>query len=392
MRDTGSLKRKREPDNDETSLQIARVLLSLSASTELGSTSGTTTPCANIRSFAASPRPHSPRTRTEAAPLTSDEQFDQEKFIAAFSEHLASQKNDDEEAGRAIVHGAEALVGERRPSGKDQARKKAKNSRWAACSDDERDLVRLTWVLEKLDPRRVCVAALLTANNHVYLYANVIDEERFKRDLADLVEASSNPEMRKRISNQVIESLGKQDRTAQGRRDTAEYEKKVEERTALATRRVDKALRLLEKLELNKDDFRIHVAETESKHAEMRAGDAAVENAGGFVGISKLCCGKCRMGLLALEKSRRIRFSVQGAHYKTYDTQTGWPVPAFLHCDEEAMKAFLGDEAFAMYQKHPDEALRAVASEKLKAPAYAATDMVSSGEEYGEGEAEDDDD
>ena len=86
------------------------------------------------------------------------------------------------------------------------------------------------------------------------------------------------------------------------------------------------------------------------------------------------------MALIALETTG-VKFFVQGAHFKTYDSEAGWPVPEFLKKDEVAMCAFLGETAFGIYQKDPKKYLGLIKSKKLQSKAFSKTDMVSSGED-----------
>jgi hypothetical protein len=119
------------------------------------------------------------------------------------------------------------------------------------------------------------------------------------------------------------------------------------------------------------------------EHAEMQAGDAIMEVRAdpteavlGTVGIAKLCCGKCTLALEALDTVHAIHFHVLEPHLKTYATKTGWPVPRFLTSSPAAMKAFLGDAAYAIYQVYPSQCLQMIRTEKFDAPSFARTDIT----------------
>src|SRR5207302_9943120 len=102
---------------------------------------------------------------------------------------------------------------------------------------------------------------------------------------------------------------------------------------------------------------------------------------GGFVGISKLCCAKCYLAIEALQSASDIRLHVQGAHFKTYATRRGWPMPRFLRENSRALQAFLGAEGHRLYLANPAAARAIVEREALDVPSFRDTEMVSSGEE-----------
>lgn len=249
--------------------------------------------------------------------------------------------------------------------------KKAKEKRQKELDNsesDERHLARIAWVLDKLNARRVCVAVLLTSDYTFYVYANVIDDS-MSRDVKRLVQATRDRQTYLKLKEDVIQATLAELRGQKGSTD---------KKTAKARRRLNKALRFLQRFE--NPSFHIHQPQTRDKHAEMRAADAA--RASGSIGISKLCCGKCTMALVAFSSVKKIRFEVLGTHLKTYSSEAGWPIPAFLGV-KGAMQIFLGEEAYKMYQLSPFACDHLIVEEELTMKTlkpFKETDIVSSQE------------
>ena len=338
-----------------------------SEATPMSVDTGLVAPCDGIRTFPVSPNPSSPvdsstwrltevdNMRKEYVQKLAQELVG-EQFLMAFAEHMESYK--PEKQDRKVL--------------------------FKKCTPDERNLTRLAWVMEKLNPARVCVAALLTKNNHIYLYANQQDTGMVE-DCERLVKALQDVEERNRLVKTVEDSYVNEIRTSNNAKNAnpERYKRYVAEHKEIAERRVEKMLSSLSEwlgkfrvqdgtaVQENATDgspadvFRVHRAKSSNKHGEMRAVDACVskvielrnEDAAGaaeirgFVGISKLCCGKCMMALIAAATVENVDFYVQGAHFQTYDTGPGWPVPAFLMRNDNAMRAFLGEKCIRSIRK-----------------------------------------
>jgi hypothetical protein len=307
---------------------------------------------------------------------------------------------------------------------------------------DQRDFTRITWVLAQLKASRVCVASLLSGNKFI-LYANTIDDD-LAADFKGLEAALSDDNLRAELLEKVQKASVKELRGREAQEAHGEARRKR------AERRFNKAMRLLKRIQSVIGGVEQHDPRTDDKHAEMRGADAAATLLGGssvasgsgshdmvppgtisnnnnnnsapspsvdtpssapvlgipvdpgassvqgplpqpqslrgFVAISKLCCGKCTLALMALREVLEIDFIVQGSHMKTYDTGTGWPTPAFLLNNPEAMQHFLGDKAYALYQDYPEEARKLIETEKLANKSYLQTEYVSSEDELSDEE------
>ena len=142
----------------------------------------------------------------------------------------------------------------------------------------------------------MCVA-LLVAENTFHIYANVIDD-RLRADLEDLKKAAtsgSDDKFRQDLLKKVQDAAEKEARLSKGnaKGDEARNKRKVN-----AERRFNKVMNFLSGTDKDITQIQVHQPETENKHAEMRAADAAVqampEGGSGSVGNSKLCCGNAR--------------------------------------------------------------------------------------------------
>ena len=98
------------------------------------------------------------------------------------------------------------------------------------------------------------------------------------------------------------------------------------------------------------------------------------------------------MALEALTEVYRITFGVLGAHLKTYESESGWPLPHFLWNEDAAMKVFLGEEALLIACIYPKAAKELIETQKSEAQAYRQTNVYSSGEEEDYWEEEENDD
>jgi hypothetical protein len=249
--------------------------------------------------------------------------------------------------------------------------KKAAEKRKQEITDsepDERHLARLAWALDKLNARRVCVAVLLTSDHTFYIYANSIDSN-LAADMNRLILATKDQPAYIKLKEDIIQAALSELRGQKG---------SIDKCAAKARRRLNKALRFLRGF--TNPTFHIHQPKTANKHAEMRAADAA--QVSGSIGISKLCCGKCTMALTALTEVKGIRFGVLGTHLKTYSSEAGWPIPAFLRT-ENAMEVFLGKAAYKIYKLHAFACDQLIVEEELAMKtlkSFKETDIVSSQE------------
>jgi len=259
-------------------------------------------------------------------------------------------------------------------------------------------LSRLAWVFETLDQRRTCVAVMLSRSK-LHVFANHHDR-KMSQEMKQLVAAAQDLSF---TSETYLDLLGRlTDAVLTSRGNRVKQEQTIERKTRMVTRRLQKALQLIHQFKLGVDAIAVHEVDKRrqrvgrKKHGEMRAADAVVSKAPTGralqtdVGISKICCAKCALALQALHSAMNISFMVQGAHWHVYDTDTGWPVPEFLKNNPEAMRAFLGDAAYAIYQKFPQEATRVIEGmkgkaedgEKLTDQSKLATGYLSSEDEY----------
>ncbi|HEY1351271.1 MAG TPA: hypothetical protein VGF67_16745 [Ktedonobacteraceae bacterium] len=304
-------------------------------------------PSLTLTSFKKTPRPGSPdpykqQEKPEDTPLS---RADKKRFLEQWSAHLQEYR--------------------------DHLPKQASEKRKQEIQNsepDERHLARLAWLLDKLNAHRVCVAILLTSDHTFYIYANGMNND-LAGDMQRLILATKDPQAYTKLKEDVVQATLSELRGQKGSQ---------EKKRAKARRRLNKALRFLQKFDNPK--FQIHKPLTANKHAEMRAADAA--QGSGSIGISKLCCGKCTMALTALTGVKGIRFEVLGTHLKTYDTDAGWPVPDFLSMDG-AMQLFLGANAYTIYQLHPSACQQLIVDEPLTLTtrkAFKETDIVSSQE------------
>jgi hypothetical protein len=268
-------------------------------------------------------------------------------FLTAFSEHVAgiqaSYKSDVAKEGGQRAYELDATT------------------------PGARRLMDLAWVLEKLDPKRVCVATMFS-DGTLRLYANTMDDALVTD--AQLVAQAATEDMNGAhpildgLTQRIVGHTGP--RLGAGRR---EPKAKLDARWQKASRRVFKAGQELAHLkgrpETHDLEYAAHKPRQAHKHAEMRLLDAAHAGAKGDVGISKICCAKCYCAIVAAREIN-VDLNVQGAHFASYETSTGWPMPHFLKSNEKAMKAFLGPEGFAWYHAFPADVIAAVEGRKLR--------------------------
>lgn len=86
-------------------------------------------------------------------------------------------------------------------------------------------------------------------------------------------------------------------------------------------------------------DYRVYKGDG-TIHAEMILLDALDEDFG-YVGISKKCCLLCAATLTL------AGIQYRGCHWRVFNT--GWKPPEFLSTDEDMLKSFIGDAAWAIY-------------------------------------------
>jgi hypothetical protein len=259
-------------------------------------------------------------------------------------------------------------------------------------TQEHRDLDRAAFLLAQLKQSRVCAAVGVedrddgeTTEKHLQLFANVPDAQ-MEPDMREIVQATRDPKARKKILKRLKATpdgcrLKKTPENAQKR------EAARKKRDALLQRRLDKSLRGLSKQGVAAP--RVHAPipyAPKPIHAEQQATQWAKDQKVTFtdMGISKLCCAKCWKSLEAA-KSIHPNFAT-GTHMKSYETDNGWPAPAFLFGDDAVLKAFLGDQAFALFSAC-DAACKAKCKELVETQALSVkgqreTDLVSSEEEF----------
>jgi len=270
----------------------------------------------------------------------------------------------------------------------------------SSLQGSDNNLSRLAWIIETLNQARTCVAVILS-DTHLHVFANHHDA-KLQTQLQDLITASQDLSFASKEYHAILHLLTEHVLVNRGSRP--KKKETIDRKTGMVQRRLQKAMQLINQLNLGLKSVKVHEVNQShkgrKKHGEMRAGDAVASSRQKGdktplhldVGISKICCGKCELALQALSGIYGITFKVQEAHWQIYDTDTGWPVPEFLKTNPEAMKMFLGDEAYNIYVKFPAEAIRVIegmkkvvkSKERLDNPSSKDTGYISSEDEYDE--------
>ena len=286
--------------------------------------------------------------------------WDESAFLRVFSEHLDRLRT-------AYMKGVTASGGQRAHE-------------LASTTAPGRRLMDLAWVLDKLNAARTCVAVVYMGGQ-IRIYANTIDpalvSDALMVEIAAQEAAKGGGSTLDKLLLRLVEATGP--RLGVGK---AEDQAKFTARYQKAARRIFKAGHEITELrKLGNLDITAHRPHKPGKHAEMRLIDAGHSGLTGAVAISKICCAKCYAAILAAQASGRASIEVQGAHWATYATAAGWPIPHFLKQDPNAMKAFLGDAAYAWYVAYPAAAADAIEGRELKVKRTTRTDPYSSGED-----------
>jgi hypothetical protein len=250
----------------------------------------------------------------------------------------------------------------------------------ASTTAPDRRLMDLAWVLDKLDAARTCVAVVYTGGQ-IRLYANAIDaamvNDALQVEIAAQEAAKGGGSTFDKLLQRLAEATGPRLGTGE-----VEEQEKFSARYEKAARRIFKAgMEIAALRKLGNVDIVAHKPQQRAKHAEMRLLDAGHTGLKGAVAISKICCAKCYAAILAAQASGRASIEVQGAHWATYSTAAGWPIPHFLKQDANAMKAFLGDAAYAWYLAYPTEAAAMIEGRSLDVKRTTRTDPYSSDED-----------
>ncbi|MER5647772.1 hypothetical protein [Streptosporangium sp. NPDC002524] len=209
----------------------------------------------------------------------------------------------------------------------------------------QRALDRLAWVLAHLNDARECVAVAHT-EGELHTWANNPDD-RMGKDLELLVKAGKvDDEAGMDDLNETFDELWALLKSSS-----------LDERTGeggdlhMAERRLLKAIRFLADLQQKWTELKIRAHEEtynlgnedRKVHTEMQAATQLLQNRDRAraeadrktlhlletiviaIGISKLCCLKCYLGILAM-RGEGIRFGITGTHLTTY----AWPVSPAL--------------------------------------------------------------
>jgi hypothetical protein len=247
----------------------------------------------------------------------------------------------------------------------------------------DRRLMDLAWVLDKLNAGRTCVAAIFTGFS-IRLYANAIDSELANDALRVETAAAEAGTASHPTFDALMQRMMDATRPRLGTGEV-EAQTKYTARAEKAARRIYKAGKEIAELRAQSKpaDLQIvaHAPHQAGKHAEMRLIDASHNGLVGAVAISKICCAKCYAAIRAARIAKRAELDVQGAHWATYATTAGWPIPHFLKESAAAMQAFLGDEAYAWYVAYPTEAAAAIEGDELNVKRLTRTDPYSSDED-----------
>ncbi|MEU8385833.1 hypothetical protein [Streptosporangium sp. NPDC048865] len=220
----------------------------------------------------------------------------------------------------------------------------------------QRALDRLAWVLAHLEDARECVAVAHT-EGELHVWANNPDDE-MEKHLKMLIEAGREQD------EAEMEDLTTtfDDLWDLLEKSSLDVRSKEGGDLHMAERRLLKAIRFLADLQQKWAELKVSAHEetynlggVERKvHTEMQAATQLLQNRDRArakakrdalhlmdtiviaIGISKLCCLKCYLGILAM-REQGIRFDVTGTHLTTY----AWPVSPALVAPA-LLKAILG--------------------------------------------------
>lgn len=269
----------------------------------------------------------------------------------------------------------------------------------ASIKGADNNLSRIAWIIETLNQARTCVAVIVSST-HLHVFANHHDQN-LAEQLNTLIVASQDLTFASKEYKDLLFLLTENVLVNRGSRP--KKQETIDRKTAMVKRRLQKAMQVINQLKIGIKNIAVHQVSPKhkgrKKHGEMRAADSVVDARKGVktpisfdAGISKICCAKCEIALQSLNSVYGISFKVQEAHWQVYDTDTGWPIPEFLKTNPAAMQQFLGDAAYAIYVKFPEEASRVIEGmkkkvkpkEKLDNPSSKDTGYLSSGDEYDE--------
>ena len=270
----------------------------------------------------------------------------------------------------------------------------------AKTTQSQRDVDRAAYTLAQLEGKRTCTAIGVEDRGamgeaHLHLFANVPDN-KLTPDMQDMIAATTDPRARKKLL-QRLDALKNPSRLPQNEANAEKRENAHQQYKATNKRRLDKALRYLDKKQVDGKHVETPDMSTEKEiHAEHRATQWGAEQNVKFsaLGISKLCCSKCWKGLQAADTAKIHSNLATGTHGKTYDSKNGWPFPPYLLDDDTALKAFLGGDAYDAFDGCEEDCRKKcidyIEKEKFDIGAQNTTDIVSSQEDF-EYEYEDED-
>lgn len=310
------------------------------------------------------------------------------KASAKKKKKVSSSSSDSEaDADRFLAEVADTFTAHRRDSGADNT-SRYRSDLLQHTTQAHRDLDRLAWVLEKLKANRVCVA-IGRADQEYYLFANQPDDD-LQADF-DLVTSATLDEAKlERLIKRML-ALPSGCRLKKTQENKAKRKAIEKAHHRLLRRRSHKAVRGLRRLSskgaLSGTVPHLHVKRP--IHAEQQGTGYAHQRGVRYddMGISKLCCAKCWMALEAAERQSIHRNLATGAHWKTYATDNGWPIPPHIEDDDAALAAMVGKKAFKHMKDNRRACLKLLEQKALNVKGANTTDIVSSGEEYDDLEA-----
>ena len=222
-------------------------------------------------------------------------------------------------------------------------------------SSMQRSLCRMAEGLVQTKPSRVCVAIVpqkargIRGGYVLHVFANKVDG-----DIANDAWNSLDPSSRRDVEKSMVEGM-----VANKARFKKEGVSRDQAKAAAAPQAKKNARRRLRKV---RQDFSAIVTDIKIRqnkstcalHAEMAFVDSVWNLARGkkvFIGISKLCCAKCYLALVAYNSVFGHTYgeiNFQGGHFQPYDK---WFAPKFLN-EKKVLKLFLGKKAYEIYKSN----------------------------------------
>jgi Domain of unknown function (DUF4157) len=268
-----------------------------------------------------------------------------------------------------------------------------------ASRPEQRHLARLAWVINQMSSaERVCTA-VVAFKSELLVYTNSGKHSKLQSH-CDLLLLTVGKNQKAYL--EILQAVARQTRLDHREKNPSQED--VGRLFAKAKRRVLKAILLLRELRAQSESFAIkaHKQKTKNKHCELRHADATVPRDRNkkpqpatsseqpqrhAIGVSKLFCLKCGLGIKVLKEIYNIELVGLGHHMASYNTADGWTLPDFLRDNDQAMEAFLGKIAYDMFKTDKELYIKVIESNDLQGiKKYGTADIVSSAEEVDEAE------